>query len=173
MDPKPVRTLCHGQYQARILLALSILLLLVGVLDMANVGFFVSNTILEVLEIDWELPGGDCRPLTPERSGHQQTKGGLFNGDTLPAEGFPTRPLSRFHPATTTKRVSGTGYFIGKRCIPMEKSRLKQTALFVFSIGTLAVGALGIANVSFFVSNNGLGLLQIAVGVCGLLVAVR
>ena len=55
----------------------------------------------------------------------------------------------------------------------MEKSRLKQTALFVLSIGSLAVGALGIADVGFFASNNGLGLLQIALGVCGLLISVR
>jgi hypothetical protein len=55
----------------------------------------------------------------------------------------------------------------------MDKGRLKQTALVVLSVGSLVVGALGIADVGFFTSNNGLGLLQIALGVLGLIIAVR
>ena len=55
----------------------------------------------------------------------------------------------------------------------MEKGRLKQTALIVLSIGSLVIGALGIADVSFFTSNNGLGLIQIALGVTGLVIALR
>jgi len=55
----------------------------------------------------------------------------------------------------------------------MEKGRLKQTALVVLSIGSLVVGALGIADVGFFASNNGLGLIQILLGVGGLIIAVR
>ncbi len=55
----------------------------------------------------------------------------------------------------------------------MEKGRLKQTALLVLSIGSLVIGALGIADVGFFTSNNGLGLIQIALGVTGLVIAQR
>lgn len=55
----------------------------------------------------------------------------------------------------------------------MDKGRLKQIALVALSIGSLVVGALGIADVGFFASNNGLGLLQIALGVLGLIIAVR
>lgn len=63
--------------------------------------------------------------------------------------------------------------FILKEVRIMEKGRLKQTALVVLSIGSLVVGALGIADVGFFASNNGLGLLQILLGVGGLIIAVR
>ena len=55
----------------------------------------------------------------------------------------------------------------------MEKGRLKHNALVALSIGSLVIGALGIADVGFFVSNNGLGLIQIAMGVIGLIIAVR
>jgi len=55
----------------------------------------------------------------------------------------------------------------------MDNARMKQTALVVLSIGSLVVGALGIADVGFFTSNNGLGLLQIMLGVGGLIIAVR
>lgn len=55
----------------------------------------------------------------------------------------------------------------------MEKGRMKQTALVALSIGSLVVGALGIADVGFFSSNNGLGLIQILLGVGGLVIAVR
>ena len=55
----------------------------------------------------------------------------------------------------------------------MDSGRMKQTALLVLSIGSLAVGALGIADVNFFSSNNGLGLIQIMLGVGGLIIAVR
>jgi len=55
----------------------------------------------------------------------------------------------------------------------MDKGRMKQTALVVLSVVSLVVGALGIADVSFFTSNNGLGLLQIILGVGGLIIAVR
>ena len=55
----------------------------------------------------------------------------------------------------------------------MEKGRLKHNALVALSIGSLVIGALGIADVSFFTSNNGLGLIQIALGVVGLIIAAR
>ncbi len=55
----------------------------------------------------------------------------------------------------------------------MNSGSMKQTALVVLSIGSLVIGALGIADVSFFTSNNGLGLLQIILGVGGLIIAVR
>ena len=55
----------------------------------------------------------------------------------------------------------------------MDNARLKQTALLALSIGSIVVGALGIADVSFFASNNGLGLIQIMLGVAGLVIAVR
>ena len=55
----------------------------------------------------------------------------------------------------------------------MDKGKLKQTALVILSLGSLAVGALGLADVSFFISNNGLGLLQIMLGTGGLVLAVQ
>ncbi len=55
----------------------------------------------------------------------------------------------------------------------MDKGRLKQTALIILSLWTLVVGALGLADVSFFTSNNGLGLLQIMMGAGGLVLAVQ
>ena len=55
----------------------------------------------------------------------------------------------------------------------MEKGRMKHTALVVLSIVLLVVGVLGIVNVDFFASNNGLGLLEIMLGVGGLIIAVR
>lgn len=55
----------------------------------------------------------------------------------------------------------------------MNNARHKQTALVVLSIGFLVIGALGIADVGFFTSNNGLGLIQIMLGVGGLVIAVR
>jgi len=60
-----------------------------------------------------------------------------------------------------------------KEVYHMDKGRMKQTALVVLSVVSLVVGALGIADVSFFTSNNGLGLLQIILGVGGLIIAVR
>lgn len=55
----------------------------------------------------------------------------------------------------------------------MDNARIKQTALVVLSVGALVVGALGIADVAFFTSNNGLGLIEILLGVGGLIIAVR
>ncbi|MCE5343539.1 MAG: hypothetical protein LLF96_08180 [Eubacteriales bacterium] len=55
----------------------------------------------------------------------------------------------------------------------MDKGRMKHTALIVLSVGLLVIGALGIADVGFFTSNNGLGLIQIMLGVAGLVIAVR
>ena len=55
----------------------------------------------------------------------------------------------------------------------MDKGRLKQAALVVMSLVSLIIGALGLADVSFFTSNNGLGLLQIMLGVGGLVLAVQ
>lgn len=55
----------------------------------------------------------------------------------------------------------------------MDKGKLKQTALVTLSVGSLLVGALGIADIGFFTSNNGLGLIQILLGVIGLIIAVR
>ena len=50
---------------------------------------------------------------------------------------------------------------------------LKRTTLFVLSIGFLLVGVLGIANVQFFASNTMLELLEIVLGVGGLVIAAR
>lgn len=50
---------------------------------------------------------------------------------------------------------------------------IKRTALFVLSIGFLLVGVLGIASVPFFTSNTMLELLEIALGVAGLVIAAR
>ena len=55
----------------------------------------------------------------------------------------------------------------------MDKGRLKQTALVILSLWMLVVGALGLADISFFTSNNGLGLLQIMLGTGGLVLAVQ
>ena len=55
----------------------------------------------------------------------------------------------------------------------MEKGRMKHTALVVLSIAFLVVGVLGIVDVGFLASNNGLGLLEIMLGVGGLIIAVR
>ena len=55
----------------------------------------------------------------------------------------------------------------------MEKGRMKHTALVVLSIAFLVVGVLGIVDIGFFASNNGLGLLEIMLGVGGLIIAVR
>ena len=55
----------------------------------------------------------------------------------------------------------------------MSNGKWKHTALVVLSITSLVVGALGIAGVSFFTSNNALGLLEIILGVVGLIIAVR
>ena len=69
--------------------------------------------------------------------------------------------------------VQGRGFGDLKEVYFMDSGRMKQTALLVLSIGSLAVGALGIADVNFFSSNNGLGLIQIMLGVGGLIIAVR
>ena len=50
---------------------------------------------------------------------------------------------------------------------------IKRTTLFVLSIGFLLVGVLGIASVQFFTSNTILELLEIALGVGGLVIAAR
>jgi hypothetical protein len=55
----------------------------------------------------------------------------------------------------------------------MDKGKLKQTALVILSLGSLAIGALGLADVGFFTSNNGLGLLQIMLGAGGLVLAAQ
>ena len=55
----------------------------------------------------------------------------------------------------------------------MDKGRLKQTALVILSLWMLVVGALGLADIGFFTSNNGLGLLQIMLGTGGLVLAVQ
>ena len=52
-------------------------------------------------------------------------------------------------------------------------SNIKRTALFALSLGFLLVGVLGIASVQFFASNTILELLQIALGVVGLVIAAR
>ena len=55
----------------------------------------------------------------------------------------------------------------------MQKEKAKKIALYALSIVSLAVGVLGIADVGFFSSNSGLELLQILLGVGGLIAAVR
>ncbi len=55
----------------------------------------------------------------------------------------------------------------------MDKGRLKQTALVVLSLWMLVVGALGLAEIGFFSSNNGLGLLQTMLGTGGLVLAAQ
>lgn len=50
---------------------------------------------------------------------------------------------------------------------------IKRTVLTVLSIVTLAFGILGIANVGFFNSNVGLELIEIVMGIGGLIIAVR
>ena len=55
----------------------------------------------------------------------------------------------------------------------MDKGRLKQTSLVILSLWMLVVGALGLADIGFFTSNNGLGLLQIMLGTGGLVLAVQ
>ena len=49
----------------------------------------------------------------------------------------------------------------------------KHTTLFVLSIVFLMVGVLGIASVQFFTSNTTLELVEIAMGVGGLVIASR
>jgi hypothetical protein len=55
----------------------------------------------------------------------------------------------------------------------MPKEKIKKIALYVLSIVSLVVGVLGIADVGFFSSNSGLELLEILLGVGGLITAVR
>jgi hypothetical protein len=50
---------------------------------------------------------------------------------------------------------------------------IKRTVLIALSIVTLAIGILGIANVGFFDSNVGLELIEIVMGIGGLIIAVR
>lgn len=50
---------------------------------------------------------------------------------------------------------------------------IKRTTLIVLSVVFLMVGILGIINVQFFTSNTMLELLEIAVGVCGLVIVAR
>ena len=52
-------------------------------------------------------------------------------------------------------------------------SNTKHTTLFVLSIVFLMVGVLGIASVQFFTSNTALELVEIAVGIGGLVIASR
>ena len=49
----------------------------------------------------------------------------------------------------------------------------KRTSLIVLSIVILLVGVLGIAKVQFFASNTTLELLEIALGVGGLVISAR
>jgi hypothetical protein len=50
---------------------------------------------------------------------------------------------------------------------------LKLIALIALSIVILAIGILGIANVGFFNSNVGLEIIEIIVGIGGLIIALR
>lgn len=50
---------------------------------------------------------------------------------------------------------------------------IKRTVLIVLSIVTLSIGILGIASVGFFNSNVGLELIEIVMGIGGLIIAVR
>lgn len=50
---------------------------------------------------------------------------------------------------------------------------IKRASLLALSIMFLLVGVLGIANVRFFVSNAILEVLEIALGVAGLVIATR
>lgn len=52
-------------------------------------------------------------------------------------------------------------------------ANLKRATLVVLSVVFLLVGVFGIANVQFFASNTILELLEIAVGVSALAIAVR
>ena len=49
----------------------------------------------------------------------------------------------------------------------------KYIVLIGLCIFTLAVGILGIANVGFFNSNTGLEIIEILIGIGGLLIALR
>lgn len=51
--------------------------------------------------------------------------------------------------------------------------KVKRVALLVLSVAILAIGVLGIADVRFFASSAGLELLEIALGVGGLIIGVR
>ena len=53
------------------------------------------------------------------------------------------------------------------------KRNIKFIALLVLSIVVLAVGILGIGNVGFFNSNVGLEVIEIILGIGGLIVALR
>jgi len=52
-------------------------------------------------------------------------------------------------------------------------ANIKRTTLIVLSIVFLMVGILGLINVQFFASNTMLELLEIAIGVCGLVIIAR
>lgn len=49
----------------------------------------------------------------------------------------------------------------------------KHTTLFVLSIVFLVIGVLGLANVKFFASNTLLELVEMAMGIGGLVIAAR
>lgn len=53
------------------------------------------------------------------------------------------------------------------------KRNIKFIALLVLSIVVLAVGVLGVGNVGFFDSNVGLEIVEIILGIGGLIVALR
>lgn len=55
----------------------------------------------------------------------------------------------------------------------MEKGKMKHIMLIVLSVVLLGIGILGIADISFFTSNKGLGVIEILLGVFGLIVAAR
>jgi hypothetical protein len=55
----------------------------------------------------------------------------------------------------------------------MEKGKMKHIMLIVLSVVLLGIGILGIADINFFTSNKGLGVIEILLGVFGLIVAAR
>ncbi len=52
-------------------------------------------------------------------------------------------------------------------------ANIKRSSLVVLSVVFLLVGVLGIADVKFFSSNTILELVEIAMGICGLVIVAR
>lgn len=53
------------------------------------------------------------------------------------------------------------------------KANMRRLALYVLSLVFLIVGILGIADMSFFNSNTGLEIIQVLLGILGLIAAAR
>jgi hypothetical protein len=71
------------------------------------------------------------------------------------------------------RKYTGRSAIITKNKGGSTMANIKRTTLIVLSVVFLMVGVLGIADVKFFASNTMLELVEIAMGVGGLVIAAR